>query len=167
MPTVYTQFIYSFIKLAEQHVKNLKYITWNPSEADSVADHAAISSPTSYIFFHHIWLWNGSWSDLPWFLYMKSTQAASSDRNTTEFSRCQLNPQSEAGPSCMTTLVSGWYCRWISSEPLHSSDTTYQLQVTGEQGHSLGMDGAQVGISEETHKKCFSSLWGSESVTAK
>jgi len=39
-----------------------------------------------------------------------------------------------------------------------STDTTSQLNILGHDGHTLGMDGTQVGIFKETHQISFSSF---------
>lgn len=41
--------------------------------------------------------------------------------------------------------------RWESLSPL-TTDPPSQLNVLGHDGHTLGMDGAQVGVLEETHQ---------------
>lgn len=38
-------------------------------------------------------------------------------------------------------------------EGLHAPDPPRELQVPREQGHALGVDGAQVGVRKETHQE--------------
>ncbi|KAG7240876.1 hypothetical protein INR49_023450 [Caranx melampygus] len=50
--------------------------------------------------------------------------------------------------------------RQTLSNVVHPTDPSRQLNVTGEQGYSLGVDGTEIGIREQHHKKCLCSLGG-------
>ena len=48
--------------------------------------------------------------------------------------------------------------RWSISLGTLSTDTTGELDVLGHDGHSLGVDGAKVGVLEERHEVGLGSL---------
>ena len=58
-------------------------------------------------------------------------------------------------------IVKSVYKRLIGSEPV-SSDSLGELKVTGHDGDSLGVDGAQVGVLEQGDEVSLSSLLESQ-----
>ena len=58
-----------------------------------------------------------------------------------------------------------YLCCEVLSQVIHAADPPCQLDVAGEQGHSLGVDCAQVGVREQHDEKRLCSLRGAGNQT--